>query len=725
MPADDPAPGTPAAGVFLLRTPDVAVLVDARGAQLPAVLHWGADLGDLDPAAREAVADATTAGIPSSSIDRPRRVTLLPQHATGYAGRATLTGSRAGGSWSPLFHHLGTRPAQDGSEQVLHVDAVDDLSGLRLRTEIRLAACGQLRLRHAVTNAAATPFMLLGLPGILPVPAHATELLNLTGRHLKERVPQRLPFAFGSWVREQRRGRTGHDAPLVLAAGTPGFRFREGEVWAVHVAWSGDATTFAERLPEGWSGIGGGELLQPTEVELEPGQQYVAPWLYFTYSGKGLDGIAATFSAGLRARATHPRRPRPVVLNTWEAVYFQHDLRRLTLLADAAARVGVERFVLDDGWFGSRRDDSSGLGDWYVSPEVWPQGLQPLIRHVVDLGMEFGLWVEPEMVNPDSELARAHPDWLLALPERTPPTARRQQVLDINRPEVYAYLRERLHTLLTEHPIRFLKWDHNRDVVDAAHATADGRRPGIHAQTLALYRLIDDLRRLHPELEIESCAGGGGRIDLGILQRTDRVWVSDSNDPLERQQIQRWTGLLLPPELMGTHVGPPKAHTTGRVSDLDFRAGTALFGHFGIEWDLTSAGAEDLAALADWVGVYLRFRALLHSGRMVRSDPQDEAALVHGVVSAPRDEALFAYVQLGTSTYAPPPPFRLPELDPRRRYRVHRISPAGTPRLVGSAAPAWFRDGGQVLPGSALMTIGLPVPPIAPEQLILLHLTGE
>ncbi|MDM4777904.1 alpha-galactosidase, partial [Micromonospora sp. b486] len=271
-----------------------------------------------------------------------------------------------------------------------------------------------------------------------------------------------------------------------------------------------------------------------------------------------------------------------MTLNVWEAVYFGHELDRLRALADAAAEVGVERFVLDDGWFRGRRHDQAGLGDWWVDGEVWPDGLQPLIDHVRGHGMQFGLWVEPEMVNPDSDLFRAHPEWVLQAPGRLPPPWRHQQALDLVNPDAYAYLLERLDAVLGEHDgIAYLKWDHNRDLTEAGHAG----RPGVHAQTLAVYRLLDELRARHPGVEIESCSSGGARVDLEILRRTDRVWASDCNDALERLSIQRWTGLLLPPELVGTHIGPERSHTTHRVHDLSFRAVTALFGHHGIEWE--------------------------------------------------------------------------------------------------------------------------------------------
>jgi alpha-galactosidase len=395
-----------------------------------------------------------------------------------------------------------------------------------------------------------------------------------------------------------------------------------------------------------------------------------------------------------------------VVLNTWEAVYFDHRLDRLTELADIAAELGVERFVLDDGWFRGRRDDTAGLGDWFVDEGVWPGGLGPLVEHVRRRGMEFGLWVEPEMVNPDSDLARAHPDWVLP-----GPPWRHQQGLDLTRPEAWAYVLERLDALVGEYAIDFLKWDHNRDLVG-----------GAHFQALAAYRLLDELRALHPRLEIESCSSGGARADLAILARTDRIWASDTNDALERQAIQRWTGLLLPPELVGAHVGPPRAHTTGRTHALSFRAATGLFGHFGIEWDVSAASDAEREGLAGAIAFYKRVRALLHSGEVVRADLADPALALHGVVAQDRGEAVFAYVQLDTSASERPGAVRLPGLDPERSYRVETVPLAGGPSIQDVVPPPWLED--LVVSGRALAGGGLQMPSLAPEQALVLHLTA-
>jgi alpha-galactosidase len=705
-----------------LRAGGVSLVLDARagaGEPLPVVLHWGPDLGHaLDDALVEALVPAAA----HSAIDRPVRRRLLPMPADGWRLRPGLAGARAdGGGWSPRFLVRSVEVAEDRTCAVVEAD--DAEAGLGLAIRLRLHPSGILETGSTLRNLGQTPYLVWQLAATLPLPARAVELLDLTGRWCRERIPQRHPLPHGAWVREGRHGRTGHDATLVLAVGTPGFGFRSGEVWGVHLAWSGDAVHWAERNADGHAGVGAAELLGPAEVALAPGQEYATPPVYATYSAQGLDGLSAAYHQFVRGRPTHPRTPRPVVLNTWEAVYFDHRLERLVELAEVAARLGVERFVLDDGWFGNRRNDTAGLGDWHVAVDVWPDGLNPLITRVRELGMEFGLWVEPEMVNPDSDLFRAHPDWVLAgsgRPGRLPEAWRHQQVLDLANPDCYAYIRDRLDALLADHDIAFLKWDHNRDLVEAGHAG----RPGVHAQTLAVYRLLDELRQRHPGVEIESCASGGGRVDLGILHRTDRVWASDTNDALERQHIQRWTGLLLPPELVGSHVGPPRSHTTGRTHSLAFRVATALFGHFGIEWDIASASTEEQAGLAEAIACYKRLRPLLHSGQVVRADHPNPAAYLHGVVAADRAEALFAYVQLAASEYETPGQARLPGLDPDRAYRVAPLQVAGAPETKQAVAPPWLEAGEVTLGGRALGEVGLPLPVLRPEQALLLHLTS-
>jgi len=639
----------------------------------------------------------------------------------GWRLRPGLRGARADGTaWSPLFTVRGVESdvdQQGGGGWVL-VNSVDERAQLGLQTRLTLHPSGVLEVAQSLRNEGEGDYLLAELAVTLPIPARALEVLDLSGRWCREHIPQRQHLNMGTWSREGRRGRTGHDSPLVLTAGTEGFGFGAGEVWGLHLAWSGDSTVWAERDPVGVSQIGAAELLAPSEVRLSTDETYMAPRVYAAYSDRGLDGMSAAFHQLVRARPHHPITPRPVILNTWEAVYFDHRLDRLSELAEAAARIGVERFVLDDGWFGGRRDATAGLGDWYVSQDVWPLGLAPLIDHVRSLGMDFGLWVEPEMVNPDSELFRAHPDWILSEPGRLPPTGRHEHVLDLANPLAFSYLLERLDSLLSEHDIAFLKWDHNRDLVDAGHQG----RPGVRVQTLALYRLLDELRSRHPLVEIESCASGGGRIDLAILERTDRIWPSDTIDPLERQHILRWTQLLVPPELIGAHIGSPLSHTTGRRHSLSFRAATALFGHLGIEWDLTSITPQESEDLAAIIAFHKQVRPLLHTGRVVRVDQPEPSVQVHGVVAQDRTEAVFAYVQLASSPTEVPPPVQLAGLDSGRRYRVTTVPLAGGPSTQQVAAPPW-EAATIVLTGQVLMRVGLQMPVLHPEQAVILHLT--
>jgi len=410
------------------------------------------------------------------------------------------------------------------------------------------------------------------------------------------------------------------------------------------------------------------------------------------------------------------------VLNTWEAVYFNHDFDTLVSLAERAAAVGVERFVLDDGWFGGRRDDTAGLGDWWVSPEAHPAGLAPLIERVRELGMEFGIWVEPEMVNPDSDLYRAHPEWALADSAYDPVLGRHQLVLDIARPDAYAEIFARLDALLTDHDIAFVKWDMNRN---HAQATGADGRAGTHAQTLALYRLLDELRGRHPDVEIESCSSGGARIDLGILSRTERVWTSDCNDALERQTIQRFASTLIPPEVMGAHVGPPQARTTGRTQSLAFRAATALFGHFGIEWNLLTLADDEMDELSAWVALHKRFRGLLHGGDVVRVDHDDQHAFVHGVLSRDRRAGLIAYVQLTSARALAPRPVRIPDLDADRRYRVELIDSPGRPVAAWLTRDALPIGDGLELTGRQLEAHGVRIPPAPPESVVLIAVTAS
>ncbi|WP_232234418.1 alpha-galactosidase [Actinoplanes sp. N902-109] len=702
----------------------VTVLVDTSGDRLPAITYWGPQLPgiDADLAAALLLTAEPVAG--TNDIEPRPRVAVLPEHRTGWPGRPGLSGSFAGRGWSPAFGvtavTLDGVPATGfvaAGAAALEVTATDDSDRLELVVRVELRESGLLRLRARVRNLAPEPYELTALTPAVPVPAHAADLLDFSGRHNLERVPQRSPFGFGAHVRENRKGRTGADSAYLLHAGTSGFGFAGGDIWAVHTAWSGNHLHYAEQVHTGEKLLGGGELLLPGEIRLGTGETYESPWLYAAY-GHGLDEVARRFHRHLRARERPVGTDRPVTLNVWEAVYFDHDTDRLLDLADRAAAAGVERYVLDDGWFGSRRNDHSGLGDWVVSPDVWPHGLHPLVDRVRALGMQFGLWFEPEMVNPDSDLARAHPGWIMAARSRWPVESRHQQVLNLAVPEAYQHVKGQILAVLDEYDIGYLKWDHNRDLVEAGDQT-DGGRPAVHAQTLAFYRLLDEIRAAHPALEIESCSSGGARVDLAVLERTDRVWTSDNIDPHDRQRMLRWTSQLVPPEFLGSHIASGRSHTTGRRHDLGYRAATAVFGHLGIEWDLARATAAELAELGDWLAFYKEQRGLLLSGDLVRMDGYDDRLLVHGVLAPDRSRALFAMVTTDSVFPDPAVRLRLRGLAPAQRYRVRPVFPGQAPDLLDP--PRWWGEdrSGRILTGAALERAGLACPRVHPDQVVL------
>ena len=699
----------------------VSLVLDLTDCGLPAVRYWGSDLSDLSASDLDTLALIVDPPVGDNRIDVPIRVSILPQPAEGWVGRPGITGSRAGQDFSPLFQVRSSSEVKSDATVAggLIVRALDAVAELNLDIEIELMHSGLVRCRAALRNTGATDYQLDGLQLALPLPNLAGEVFDLTGRHTRERSPQRRPLTVGAHVRESRQGRPGLDSPYLLAVGEPGFGWESGRVWSMHVGWSGNQTIFAERQYNGQQTIGAGELLLPGEVLLAPGQGYTSPWIYAAYAD-GLNEVSRRFHRYLRSRPNHPSSQRKVLINTWEAVYFNHDLDRLTELAELAAEAGVERFVLDDGWFRGRRNDHAGLGDWQVDPDIWPGGLKPLIDVVRELKMDFGLWVEPEMVNPDSDLARNHPDWIFGAGGRKGIATRQQYALNLGNPDAYAYISEALNALLDEYEIAYLKWDHNRTVVEAGDPTTG--RPSVHEHTLAVYRLMDELRERHPGLEIEACAGGGGRIDLEIIERTDRVWPSDCIDALERQQIQRYTQLLLPPELVGTHLGDAEAHTTRRRHHLGFRAGTAIWGHMGIEWDLTATSPGKRKVVKRWVELHKNLRHLLHTGDVYVVDHPDPAVWVNGIVAPDKSEAVYGVTTVARSVTFPLGQVRLAGLDPDRTYAVRPLPPGD--RFPGADQyPSWWETG-VTAPGRVLASVGLQVPAMFPDYTHLIGATA-
>ena len=747
------ADGTPLTAVYAEQlAANVAVALIFPADNLPRLVHWGRPLAN--PATVINLYDALRPQRVSGGLDDTSWPSILPTQAESWTGATRFDVRRNGVELFCRFAvtditvserdtngvdvsggvetaaHTTVRPTP-----VVTVTAADNEQQVGLTWTAELLPGGLFRQQATVhnladatdaTNDAAAALLAVNTVELgFPVSADATDVLTTSGHHLRERHPQRQTMTIGRFEKLSMTGRPDFDATLLLSAGTPGFGFERGDVYSAHVGWSGNSVVSVERTPYTQGLIGGGEILLGGEIELAAGNSYTTPWVYGSY-GHGLNEVAARFHDHLRN--CHPQlaiKPRPVILNTWEAVYFGHDYDTLTALADKAVESGVERFVVDDGWFGSRRDDTSGLGDWQISQDVWPDGdksLKALADYVHGKGMEFGLWFEPEMVNPDSDMFRAHPDWVLRpTPGRMPMQGRTQQVVDLTNPDAYDYVYSCMDQLVGELGIDYIKWDHNKLVTEAVSPRTG--RPAVHEQTLAVYKIFRDLKTAHPGLEIESCSSGGGRVDLGILEVADRIWVSDCVDPLERVEIQRYTSLLVPPCMMGEHVGASPAHSTRRSTSQELRMAMAFFGHMGIEWNLLKEPQEAIDKLGEWVAEFKKHRAWFAIDTCVHTDAADPAVRVDGMVKPDRSAAFYRFTQVTTSDTYPAAPIRLAGLDPDATYRIQPLwldlDLAALGIANGQSPLGWWTEDGVLMTGRALQTYGLRPPSLHPAQAIL------
>jgi alpha-galactosidase len=444
-------------------------------------------------------------------------------------------------------------------------------------------------------------------------------------------------------------------------------------------------------------------------METEAATQFKTAPLYICYSDTGLNGCAVSFQRHLRDRVVtwpKPDAPRPVHYNCWEAVYFDHKLPVLQDIADRAAALGAERFVLDDGWFGNRDDDTRSLSDWTVDPRKYPDGLHPLIEHVHGLGMTFGIWFEPEMINEDSDIHRANPHWVFGAEDQT--LGRQQKALNMALPEVREFLYERIAALLSAHPIEYIKWDHNR-VLPMPDAS----------QTRGSYALIDRLRADFPHVEIESCASGGGRIDFGIMQRTQRVWLSDSNDALERLRIQHDAALFLPLSVTGSHVGPRHCHTSGRHLDISFRAWVAAQRHMGFEMDPRELDETETAVLTEVTRWWKNNRDWMQKADILRLDSADPAVIAEQQLARDKGRFVVFAGKAATSAQIAPRPLRLTGLDPEAMYKINLTNRNSLHRL--SRGTTALKTDALELSGAYLMRHGVTLPWSFPERMWVLE----
>ncbi|MCI2400350.1 alpha-galactosidase [Aliiroseovarius subalbicans] len=661
------------------------------------VLYWGARLPDTEDL--EALFHAHALDVTGGMLDENPELSICPEATRSFPGQPGLILRALDGTpMLPKFCFLDAEEAP-GQLTLRFRDLNEHLTytahfAIDPDTHILTARAGL---------AATSPVHLHWLAApVLPAPQLSDDMHDFAGRWCGEFQMNTTPWSAGIRYRENRTGRTGHEHFPGLIVPLRGTTNTQGQCYAFHYGWSGGHRMVAEELPDGRRQVQFGHAAR---TQLAPDTHFETAPLYATFANHGMNGCAVAFQRHLRDRiVTWPdaKRPRPVHYNCWEAVYFDHDLPVLKDIADRAAALGAERFVLDDGWFGNRDDDTRALSDWEVDPRKYPDGLDPLIDHVHSLGLSFGIWFEPEMINPDSNIFRAHPNWALGGEDQI--MGRQQMALNMALPEVRDYLFDRMAEVLGGHKIDYVKWDHNR-VLPAPDA----------AQTLGSYALIDRLRQAFPRVEIESCASGGGRIDAGILSRTQRVWLSDSNDAIERLAIQHNAALFLPAAITGSHVGPRLCHTSGRTLDIRLRAWVAAQRHMGFEMDpreLTEDEAEVLTRVTTW---WKANRDWMMAADILRLDAADSS--VTAEQHRARDGGRFvAFVgKARTSDQIAPRPLRLARLDADAMYRVALINRDDAHHL-SRGNPA-LKQGPIELSGAYLMNHGLTLPWSFPETM--------
>lgn len=458
--------------------------------------------------------------------------------------------------------------------------------------------------------------------GVLNLRAGRYELVRVAGNWAREFVPVSQGLEAGTFVLDQRGLNTGHAANLFFLVHERGDATEEaGVVYFGAMAWSGNWRLRFESLPSGACRIFAGYEASDFGLTLGAGEMHRTPAVVFGCTDAGRGGASRALHRFTRERVLPgraPGEPRPVLYNSWEATGFDLSLENQTALARTAAAVGVELFVVDDGWFGARRHDRAGLGDWTVSADVFPDGLRPLADEIRRLGMQFGLWFEPEMVNPDSDLYRAHPEWVLHFPGRPRIEQRNQLILDFGRPEVVEYLWAQMDARVREIGIDFIKWDMNRYAYQPG-SVAGKRIWQRHVE--GVYGLMDRLRAAHPRLAIQTCSGGGGRIDLGILARTDQAWVSDNTDAHDRAFIQEGFSFAYPACVLESWVTEEKNPQTGRLSSLDLRFDVSMRGALGIGSHLNELSPADLESYRRKIAFYKKIRPIVQGGDLYRLVP--------------------------------------------------------------------------------------------------------
>lgn len=664
-------------------------------------IYWGGRLAESDPL------PAAKSERELASFDSPATTTL--QEFGGWGGgmyvEPALKVTFPDGNRDLVLHYVSHTMSKDGFVVVLKDILRDVFVELHYSVDETTGVLGRSAVIINRTKEPLTIEKAAAASWNLPSGADYN-LRYLSGRWAAEDTVNQQEIRPGKTVLESRRGSTGHqNSPWFAVERGHSNDEDTGDVWFGALAWSGSWSISVEQDQARQVRVTGGYNPFDFAYRLAPGEHLSTPIFYGGYSHHGIGGASRLLHrfevTRILPQAPKPR-PRPVLYNSWEATEFNVDEAGQIKLAEKAASIGVERFVMDDGWFGQRKDDHAGLGDWYVNPQKFPHGLKPLIDKVHSLGMDFGLWVEPEMVNPNSDLYRKHPDWVLNFPGRPRSEGRNQMVLNLARQDVRDYVFHFLDDLLSKNDIAFYKWDYNRNWSEPGwDAVATDQQKEVYVKYVEnLYSILRELRAKHPKVEIESCSGGGGRVDLGILGLTDEVWPSDNTDPFDRLTIQDGFTYAYTPGIMMAWVTDSPNWGNRRTTSVEYRFLSSMQGSLGVGANLDKWTPEDFAVAKDMIAAYKEVRETVQHGslyRLISPQHDSEYSATESVSLDKRQAVLFTFLHSSSKGY-PFPTVHLRGLDPARQYRlraIHDAKAAGAPEVASGSY--WMAHGIDVL----------------------------
>ena len=634
--------------------------------------HWGARVPD-------GAIQPDLSHYPTLASFDPRTNALpweLPTRGSGWYGEPAVAATNAKGDDMVQLTYVShaiymgknrlpglpaTFARREGDAETLEIELMDRLTGLRVTAvygvfERTGAITRSLRLK----NESGEDMQINGvLSASAPVHGSGYDVIHLKGAWARERHVMRQTQGEGEYRIFSQRGASGHEANPFLALCEKSATEFSGEVWAVSLVYSGsfEALSYVNNTENSRLSIG----LNPDVFtwKLEPGETFVSPEAAMVYSPDGLNGMSHAFhrlySENLM-RSKWFERDRPILINNWEATYFNFNEEKILQIARRAKELGVEMLVLDDGWFGKRNTDNCSLGDWVVNPEKLPGGLNGLSDRLHDLGLKFGLWFEPEMISPDSDLYRAHPDWCLHVDGRARVEMRNQLILDLSRKEVQDYIIESVSAALESARIEYVKWDMNRNMTEpfSGAQTPERQKETQHRYMLGLYRVLEEITARFPEILFESCSGGGGRFDPGMLYYMPQTWTSDDSDAVERMFIQYGTSFVYPPCAMGAHVSAVPNHQTGRTTAMQTRGDVALGGNFGFELDLSQLSDADAETVRRLIEREKQVRTLVRTGEFTRLlSPFDHPYAAWQFRARDNSEALICAYRLMTRPATP------------------------------------------------------------------------